>query len=520
MPSVSITLDFTAPQVVADPVGGNYQTLTSVDLVADEPSTIYYTFDGTDPVPGNPNTFEGPSPVTATLPSQIQVIVRFFARDLAGNDSPVSEEVYFIKPLNTTVRTRFGPIVKQSAIDQLATTADVTVTVDGVPATVIGIRPLHNEIFLDSAPPPGAEVLVNYCWFDNPTYTMLLNDQDYVTNAVFGQNATDVPYQLVLNCPVTPQPAEVTWEYSAFEREYTASLNSPDLLLLNEPVHLVREPTTGRPTRPDFVLNQSNTIFSYEQVKTDGQPTVLNEGTPIYPMTQDDLPTYGPATTLPASDFQNDPDLWKSFDVLVPDGSNILAFNFTNEAGEYICLETDNTAEGEFDLLTAACDRLTELEVEIRDPSDEYEFPFQNCGFIVANPTPQTSGQLNSCFVLNGGPFNQFHKQVTGTYSDQLESVITDSQTETSVSYEDVRSCMGGFILNDFTTLLNNFVNPGSYLNDQANAGGEYIPTSGSYLPDVLDCPNDEARILFTTGNISSSGSFVLQPFTNFFVLP
>jgi len=516
MPTIVIILDYTPPLVTANPVGGNYQSLTTVDLTANEPATIYYTTDGTDPIPGNPNTSMGASPLTANLPDQLLVILKFFAQDTAGNESAIQEEVYFIKPLNTTIKTRFGPLVKEDATDKLATVNDVTVTVDGIPVTISGIRPLHNEIYLAASPPNGSEIKVAYCWFDNPTYTILLNDEDYVTNAFFGQNVTDVPYQMVLNSPVIPEPAQVTWEYTAFERRYTAGLNNPDLLLLNEPVHVIRDPITGRPTRSDFVLNQANTIFSYEQIKSNGQPTVLNEGTPIFPLRQDDEPEFGTPVTIPVSSFQSNPDLWKDYDVLIPSGANILAFIKVSPEGLYINLETNNETDGEESLLFPICERFTEVEVEIHDPEDIYEFPPSNCGFIVTNPPPQTSGQLNSCFVLNGAPFYQVHRQVTGTYADTRTVAIVDEES-IGVSYEDYRSCVNGFVLNDFSTLLNNFVLPGSYMNDVTISGGTFI--SGGFLQNWLDCANDEANIMFTTGGLFTTGSFQLSPFQNFFVI-
>ena len=45
--TTTITLDTTAPETLANPLGGTYGTVQSVTLSANEAGTIYYTLDGT-----------------------------------------------------------------------------------------------------------------------------------------------------------------------------------------------------------------------------------------------------------------------------------------------------------------------------------------------------------------------------------------------------------------------------------------------------------------------------------------
>jgi hypothetical protein len=95
--TLTVVLDATPPQVTdttppavgATPAGGIYKSTQSVILVANEPAVIYYTTDGLTPTV-NATTYSQPIsiPVSATL--------KYFGRDLAGNDSEIKTENYVI----------------------------------------------------------------------------------------------------------------------------------------------------------------------------------------------------------------------------------------------------------------------------------------------------------------------------------------------------------------------------------------------------------------------------------------
>jgi hypothetical protein len=97
VPSVDPTLPVTTPSVV----GGNYDTLTSVDLTTNRPATIYWTIDGSEPTTLN-YVGKDSSPVTVAL-SEGQTVLRFFAIDLAGHVEAVKNQTYVIARKETNI---------------------------------------------------------------------------------------------------------------------------------------------------------------------------------------------------------------------------------------------------------------------------------------------------------------------------------------------------------------------------------------------------------------------------------
>jgi hypothetical protein len=81
--------DSTSPTVTATPPGGSYFSAQSVTLSADEPSTIYYAMDGSDPTS---------SGLVYSAPIMIaqNTTLKFFAEDTAGNSGTVVSIVYLI----------------------------------------------------------------------------------------------------------------------------------------------------------------------------------------------------------------------------------------------------------------------------------------------------------------------------------------------------------------------------------------------------------------------------------------
>ncbi len=85
--------DTQAPTTTANPVGGNFFDMpTTVTLTADEPATIYYTTDGTEPMASSAS---GASPLTVTLPAGVDPAdLKFWAEDGAGNAETTKTETY------------------------------------------------------------------------------------------------------------------------------------------------------------------------------------------------------------------------------------------------------------------------------------------------------------------------------------------------------------------------------------------------------------------------------------------
>jgi Chitobiase/beta-hexosaminidase C-terminal domain/Glucodextranase, domain B/IPT/TIG domain/Divergent InlB B-repeat domain len=83
--------DTTPPVTTASPAGGSYLLPQNVTLSANEPATIYYTTDGSDPMTSPTNHIYGGSiniAATTTL--------KFYARDTAGNSESIHTLTYTI----------------------------------------------------------------------------------------------------------------------------------------------------------------------------------------------------------------------------------------------------------------------------------------------------------------------------------------------------------------------------------------------------------------------------------------
>jgi YD repeat-containing protein len=98
----SIILDTIAPTTGASPAGGTYNAAQSVTLTCDDGTgsgcdKIYYTTDGTTPTTSSPV-------YSAPINIPINTTLKYFARDLAGNNESVKTQNYIIDtiaPLTT-----------------------------------------------------------------------------------------------------------------------------------------------------------------------------------------------------------------------------------------------------------------------------------------------------------------------------------------------------------------------------------------------------------------------------------
>ncbi|HEX7031627.1 MAG TPA: chitobiase/beta-hexosaminidase C-terminal domain-containing protein, partial [Nitrososphaera sp.] len=101
--SETYLFDFEAPTVTAEPPGGTFDSPQSVTLMASESATtIYYTTDGSEPTI-NSTIYTSPIDVDS------DTILRFFAKDLAGNTGPVQTETYTITDTSPPVITAVPP---------------------------------------------------------------------------------------------------------------------------------------------------------------------------------------------------------------------------------------------------------------------------------------------------------------------------------------------------------------------------------------------------------------------------
>lgn len=156
--------------------------------------------------------------------------------------------------------TNKGPLVKDWGDATPATAADVAVYVNGVPVEVANVNPYYGKIFLTTpiplVPPGTMTVGVDYTWFPTPimamaglnTLGLVLNKYDCKPLCPKGTPSAGVglpgggtssvefsrfPMGVVLGAPKLRSPLLRSPRFVAFQKQYTASLNSPTTLLLN-----------------------------------------------------------------------------------------------------------------------------------------------------------------------------------------------------------------------------------------------------------------------------------------------
>ncbi|MBM2819200.1 MAG: putative xylanase/chitin deacetylase, partial [Nitrosarchaeum sp.] len=87
--SSSGTADIVAPITTPSPSGGTYTSVQSVTLTANEAATIYYTTNGSTPTTTS-------TVYTTAIPITTTTMLKFFAKDNAGNSESVKTQVYTI----------------------------------------------------------------------------------------------------------------------------------------------------------------------------------------------------------------------------------------------------------------------------------------------------------------------------------------------------------------------------------------------------------------------------------------
>jgi alpha-tubulin suppressor-like RCC1 family protein len=122
------------PVTTANPLGGVYPPGQTVTLSSSKQGTIYYTTDGstpTYPVTGSTLTYSGAITINNTT------TLRYFARDLSGNQETVKSQTYTISTLPFTTATPPGGAYTSVQTVTLSTNMQATIyyTVDGTDPT-------------------------------------------------------------------------------------------------------------------------------------------------------------------------------------------------------------------------------------------------------------------------------------------------------------------------------------------------------------------------------------------------
>lgn len=226
--------------------------------------------------------------VTPRFPAAVSVIYSIEV-DRLGVRTPIqvtNEDVssqFYSPPVgnNTTVIVARGPLVRNYGDATPATPLDVAVELNGVPQTVESVNPYTGEITLAAPgiprflPASGNIVKVYYSWFPMPlqgmtglnTKGLTLNKWDFRSGRTAtsptsgglwgGFRTTRFPMGVALGrFPTRKPPVRVAHRYIAFERAYTAAINSPTTLLLNQ--------APGRITVPYAEADVPSTTVQYE----------------------------------------------------------------------------------------------------------------------------------------------------------------------------------------------------------------------------------------------------------------
>jgi len=151
----SITLDTVRPTVSASVPGGVYNKGQTVALTSSKPGTIYYTLNGTNPTKSS-------SIYSASLKIAANAGLKFFAVDLAGNQSEVMAENYTVdtvipalsvtSPLPGLWTTQTSVTLQGKVADGLRLTSfkvngsDVTTSYDGSFVQSVNLSPGLNQI--------------------------------------------------------------------------------------------------------------------------------------------------------------------------------------------------------------------------------------------------------------------------------------------------------------------------------------------------------------------------------------
>lgn len=157
--------------------------------------------------------------------------------------------------------TRKGPLTKGWGDGTPATENDVTLTVNGTAVDVSEVNPYTGEITptipIPLTPSGTVTVEVDYTWFPVPimemaglnTEGLVLNKWDlpkglqyppYHTGEDGAVDDSRFQMRIVLGPIERPTPKWIGHRYLGFERDYTASLNSPVTLLLNQDPHSIK----------------------------------------------------------------------------------------------------------------------------------------------------------------------------------------------------------------------------------------------------------------------------------------
>jgi hypothetical protein len=226
--------------------------------------------------------------------------------------------------------THKGPLVKGWGDATPASASDVVVYVNDVPVEVADVNPYYGQVFLTIpiplVPPGTMTVTVDYIWFPTPimelaglnTLGLVLNKYDCKPLCPKGTPSAGVglpgggtngiafarfPMGVVLGPRPIRLPLLRSPRFVAFQKQYTASLNSPTTLLLNRNPHQVALSDEERTLDGQVVFYEGNVDPTQE---TSNAWTLIGEN---------DINTADPSDAIPGLDLASTQEgffqIWK-----------------------------------------------------------------------------------------------------------------------------------------------------------------------------------------------------------------
>lgn len=393
----------------------------------------------------------------------------------------------------TVIETTFGPLSKNASTPIIAEAVDIILLVDGSPVTITSIVPADGIINLAVPILTTQTVVVTYFYWHSTTFTLLLNNPGMVLPG----RGKFSSVQYVLNNAEGFDPIQVTWQYEAYQRGYTAVLNDPTSLLLNEPPHQLCDPITGRLLGHRHVLNWANYVRSPDQTHSHGFEHILNEGTPIVELRN----TFDPVFEFETEFIVPDDVGWG----VAPWGSNTLGWGspflseseeitfpqwvITSPGGKFITpMITSKTEVGTPGLLAIACEESLDLTFDHFE--ETYEFPdIPGCdedGLFIMNQSNMNGPDLLNNFAGVAGC--ELTLDLVVTIPDEDTSAVpgsaTDDFTELSAGGEEDK--------------INAWDTTGMFIMNESDVNG----TDVLWDNEILGHWNDEGNIVVLFGGV------------------
>tara|TARA_B100000745_G_scaffold294575_3_gene237733 strand:- start:1031 stop:2905 length:1875 start_codon:yes stop_codon:yes gene_type:complete len=180
-----------------------------------------------------------------------------------------------------------GPVAKSQVVPELATSSDITVTVNGSEVSVSDFRASDGYVELSSAVTVSDAVSVAYSyWVHQPSFPLQIGD----AGTALGHRVHRLGAKFHVGSKTLPAPAEVTWSATGIERAYTTTLGDPDSFRLGG-LQDVSTLSKGR-------LGQAN-VVEIESV-------TLNDTTPLFELQN----ALNPTVELDIGEVVTDEEAW------------------------------------------------------------------------------------------------------------------------------------------------------------------------------------------------------------------